>query len=136
MASTEAPSKVRAALAYVDQMINEIHPRIKEGTRLVEKINARLKEDNKIKNISSIVEQIGELEKALAYLNFIKSIENISDEIETSVVAGDDEIAIGLYANLTDISCQLQSSSCHHLLNYVRDTVHFWHNHLKEKLSM
>lgn len=51
------------------------------------------------------------------------------------VLAEDDESAITLYTNLVDISCQLQSSSCHHLLNYVRETLHFWHSHLKEKLS-
>ncbi|XP_043282805.1 RAD50-interacting protein 1 [Venturia canescens] len=135
MASTEAPSKVKAALAYVDRIISEIDPLIEEGTKLSETIDNCLKEDNRLRQVQEIAERITELEKSLSYLRFIKCIENISNELEMFILADDDESAITMYTNLADISCQLHSSSCHHLSNYVRDTLHFWHNHLKEKLS-
>lgn len=58
-----------------------------------------------------------------------------SDEMETFLSSGDDNSMITLYTSLTEISCQLQTSACHHLVNYVHETLHFWHNLIKEKLS-
>lgn len=81
MASTEAPSKVKAALAYVDQIISEIDPLIEEGTKLSETIDDCLKEDNRLRQVQEIAKRITELEKSLSYLRFVKCIENIRCEL-------------------------------------------------------
>lgn len=77
MASTEAPSKVKAALAYVDRIMSEIDPLIDDGTAVSEIIKSRLKEDNKIQKVQGIVDKIEQLDKALSYLRFVKSVEDI-----------------------------------------------------------
>jgi len=51
------------------------------------------------------------------------------------LLSDDDQSMITLYINLTNISGQLQASMCHHLVNYVHETLYFWHNLIKEKLS-
>lgn len=55
--------------------------------------------------------------------------------MEESMASGNDESMITLFTNLAEINCQLESSSCHNLINYARDTLYFWHNHLKERFS-
>lgn len=55
--------------------------------------------------------------------------------MQVSLAAGDDESTISLYTHLTDISYQLQLSACHHLVNYLKETIHFWHSLIKDKLS-
>lgn len=60
---------------------------------------------------------------------------DFSDEIQVSLTNGDDELTISLYVDLTNISCQLRSSTCHYLQNYVKETLYFWHNLIKDKLS-
>lgn len=69
------------------------------------------------------------------FIIYLMIIFVLSDEIETSLSSGDDESMITLYTNLTNISCQLQTSMCRHLVNYVHETLHFWHNLIKEKLT-
>lgn len=55
--------------------------------------------------------------------------------MEDFLSSNDDESMITLYTRLTNISQQLQTSACHHLVSYVHETLHFWHNLIKEKLS-
>ena len=52
-----------------------------------------------------------------------------------SLFSGDDDSAIVSYISLTKMSIEWQSFSCRHLCNYIRDTLHYWHNSIKDKLS-
>ncbi|XP_015595516.1 RAD50-interacting protein 1 [Cephus cinctus] len=136
LASTEAPSKIKAAVAGVEQISNEIDEIVNACEALQKNIAKQLQQNSKTVEVQQHIDKIGDLDKALSYLHLIKFIENTSDQIEASLSAKDDELTITLYTNLTETSCQLQSSTCHHLANYVRDLLHFWHNHLKDKLAM
>lgn len=135
MASTTAPSKVKAVIEGVERVGCEIEQLQGISTDLRERIEETLSENDKNLELQEVIDQIGQLDKTLSYLYFIQYIENLSDEMETYLSSGDDESAITLYINLTSISCQLQSSACHHLVNYVHETLHFWHNLIKEKFS-
>lgn len=135
MASTEAPSKVKAAVANVELIQNEVEQTITTANELQQSIKNILEEDNRVKEIQKVISKIEELEKALSYLQFLKHIEDISVELELSMASGNDELMITLFANLVEISCQLELSSCHNLINYIRETLHFWHSHLKDKFS-
>lgn len=134
MASTETPSKIKLFL-NIDNMKLEFENPIKKSNNLLDKINKVLIEDNKTKDVQNDINNIEELEKSLCYLKFLQNIEDISNEMETSMDICDDESMISLYINLVDISYQIELSSCKNLLHYVCETLHFWHNILKDKLS-
>ncbi|XP_015512771.2 RAD50-interacting protein 1 [Neodiprion lecontei] len=135
LASTEAPSKVKAAIEGVDKINNEIEELVKISNDLEQVLIEQLQQDSKIDGIRENVDKIEELQRALSYLYLVKSIEDICDEIEGSLLAKDDKLTITLYANLTERNSQLQSSTCHHLVTYLHDTLHFWHNYLKDKFT-
>ncbi|XP_050459945.1 RAD50-interacting protein 1 [Cataglyphis hispanica] len=135
MASTTAPSKVKAVIENVELISCEVEQLQENCADLNKEIKETFSENDKNLKLQETIDKIGQLDKSLSYLYFIKYIENISDEIETSLSSGDDESMITLYTNLTNISCQLQTSMCRHLVNYVHETLHFWHNLIKEKLS-
>ncbi|XP_053982262.1 RAD50-interacting protein 1 [Hylaeus volcanicus] len=135
MASSEAPSKVKVVIQSVERISIEFEQLGKCSEKFRSSIQEITSEKGSNLDIQEIINTISYLDKSLAYLHFIKYVENISDEIQASLAANDDESTISLYTNLTDISCQLQLSTCHYLVNYVRDTLHFWHNLIKDKLS-
>ncbi|XP_071578297.1 RAD50-interacting protein 1 isoform X2 [Temnothorax nylanderi] len=135
MASTTAPSKVKAVVENVECVNCEVKQLQKTCLDLSKMIEETFSENDKNLELQEVIDKIGQLDKSLSYLFFIRYIENISDEIETFLLSGDDQSIIILYTSLTNISCQLQTSVCHHLVSYVHETLHFWHNLIKEKLS-
>ncbi|XP_061942142.1 RAD50-interacting protein 1 isoform X1 [Apis cerana] len=135
MVSSEAPSKVKAVIENVEKIDIEFQQLQKAFTEFRENIQETMQENDKSLEMQEIINVITYLNKSLSYLNFIKYIENISDEIQVSLTNGDDELTISLYVDLTNISCQLRSSTCHYLQNYVKETLYFWHNLIKDKLS-
>ncbi|XP_070151496.1 RAD50-interacting protein 1 [Polyergus mexicanus] len=135
MASTTAPSKVKAVVENVELINCEVDQLQEDCADLSKEIEETFSENDKNLKLQETIDKISQLDKSLSYLYFIKYIENISDEIETSLSSGDDDSMITLYTNLTNINCQLQTSMCRHLVNYVHETLHFWHNLIKEKLS-
>ncbi|XP_043262177.1 RAD50-interacting protein 1 [Colletes gigas] len=135
MASSEAPSKVKVVIESVERTSIEFERLQKCSEEYRNDVQRVTSNNDSNLDVQKNVETISYLDKSLAYLNFIKYVENISDEIQVALAAGDDETTISLYTSLTDISCQLQLSSCQHLVNYVRETLHFWHNLVKDKLS-
>ncbi|XP_031369551.1 RAD50-interacting protein 1 isoform X3 [Apis dorsata] len=135
MASSEAPSKVKAVIENVEKIDIEFQQLQKVFTEFRENIQETMHENDKSLEMQKIINVITYLNKSLSYLNFIKYVENISDEIQVSLTNGDDELTISLYVDLTNISCQLRSSTCHYLQNYVKETLYFWHNLIKDKLS-
>ncbi|XP_034939158.1 RAD50-interacting protein 1 [Chelonus insularis] len=136
LASTDAPSKIKAAVSNVEMMKDNIEESIEAAQELQQAIKEVLEKDNRTSAFENVINEIENLEKSLGYLQFLQSIESISDEIENAMNSGNEESSmISLFTNLVEINCQLETSSCHHLINYVKETVHFWHNHLKEKFS-
>ncbi|KOX69007.1 RAD50-interacting protein 1 [Melipona quadrifasciata] len=136
MASTEAPSKVKAVVESVEQISIEFQQLEKSSSEFKSDIEETMqKNDKSLQEMQNIIDVISYLDKSLSYLNFIKYVENISDEIQVSLTNGNDESTISLYVDLTNISCQLRPSTCHYLQNYVKETLHFWHNLIKDKLS-
>lgn len=135
MASTTAPSKVKAVVEHVERVNCEVEQLQETCLNLSKMIEETFSENDKNLELQEVIDKIGQLDKSLSYLHFIRHIENISDEIEAFLLSGDDQSMITLYTSLTNISCQLQMSTCHHLVNFVHETLHFWHNLIKEKLS-
>ncbi|XP_020288667.1 RAD50-interacting protein 1 isoform X2 [Pseudomyrmex gracilis] len=135
LTSTTTPSKVKAFVENIEHINNEIEQLRDTAADLEKKFEETFSENEKNLQLQEIIDKIGQLDKSLSYAYFIKHIEDISNEMEMCLSSGNDESMIILYTNLTDITCQLQTSVCHHLVNYVHETLHFWHNLLKENLS-
>ncbi|XP_063995252.1 RAD50-interacting protein 1 [Diachasmimorpha longicaudata] len=135
MASTEAPSKVKAAVENVEAIRSQYELQIEEATKLAKTINQVLDDDTKAAEVQKVVDKINELERTLSYLKLMKYLEDISEEMETSLGIGDEESMITSFTNLVEVYRQLRSSSCHNLMSYMREILHFWYNNLRDKFS-
>ncbi|XP_036144912.1 RAD50-interacting protein 1 isoform X4 [Monomorium pharaonis] len=135
MASTTTPSKVKMVIENAEYVNCEVEQLQGICLALSNRIEKTFDKNDKNLELQDVINKIGQLDKSLFYIYFVRYIENMSDEIETSLLFGDDRSMITLYMSLTNISYQLQTSVCHHLVNYVHETMHFWHNLIKERLS-
>lgn len=71
----------------------------------------------------------------LDLLIYLRYIYIFSEELQREVGKKDDEQCVTLFANLTEISRNLEDFSGVYLGNYLKETIHNWHNILKEKLA-
>ncbi|KAG8236391.1 hypothetical protein J437_LFUL014912 [Ladona fulva] len=136
LVSTEFPSKV----SEVVQEVNAVTVQINKMTKSFEELSGDIKEhlsktDATTNKIKEYINDIDELEKCVSYLSWIKAIEDICVEMETSYLEKDEPSLLLGYKRLCNYHKCLQSSCCHNLLSYVNDTVHFWHNLLEETYS-
>ncbi|KAJ9577197.1 hypothetical protein L9F63_006254, partial [Diploptera punctata] len=136
LASSEVPSKVSAAIKGVEDTGIEINRLAKEFESLSSAVNIQLKKaEGTVTKLQEHIEKIDNLERTLAYLRCVIAIEEISKGIESSLSEKDDPKCIELYVSLCNLNKQLQHSKCQHLVSFLSDTVHFWHNLLKQKFA-
>lgn len=77
MASSEAPSKVKAVIENVEKIDIEFQQLQKVFTEFRENIQETMHENDKSLEMQKIINVITYLNKSLSYLNFIKYVENI-----------------------------------------------------------
>lgn len=77
MASTTAPSKVKAVVENVIRIQGEANQLQEISADLIGKIKEAFSENDKNLELQEIIDKIGQLDKSLSYLYFIKYIENI-----------------------------------------------------------
>lgn len=77
MASTTAPSKVKVVLESVEHVNSEVEQLQMTYNDLDKQIEEAFSENDKNLELQEVIDKIGQLDKALSYLYFIKYIENI-----------------------------------------------------------
>lgn len=76
-----------------------------------------------------------ELTAAENYLMWISQIEEKNEQVQEAVEQGEDKQAVPHLSWLINIWCQLQTSSCKTLLNFVQKTIIHWYNLLRERFG-
>lgn len=77
MASTEAPSKVKAVIESVENINTEFQRLEQSSIEFRSSVQETIHENDKTLNVQEIIDAISYLEKSLSYLNFIKYVEDI-----------------------------------------------------------
>ncbi|KAL1497613.1 hypothetical protein ABEB36_008543 [Hypothenemus hampei] len=110
---------------------------ISQGVELVHSIGKHLKELDEVRtSLKSKFEEVNTYETTVQYLKVIQQIEYLCSELKSEVTKKkDDEKSVTLFANLTEISrlltdCPLVSLKCH-----IKETIFYWYNIIKEKLT-
>lgn len=85
-------------------------------------------------DIKTFFDKLNTLQCTLQYMKVILHIDSISQDLQKEVHK-DDEKCVTLFANLTEVSRNLENFCGNNLRNYLNDTIYFWHNILKEKFS-
>jgi hypothetical protein len=136
LASSEVPSKVSAAIKGVEDTSVEINKLTDKFDSLSLAVRNQLtKGEGTAAKLQEYADKIDNLERTLAYLQCVKAIEDTSKDLESALTEHDDRKCVKHYVALCNMNKQLQHSKCQHLVSFLNDTVHFWHNLLKQKFS-
>lgn len=77
MASTTTPSKVKAVVENVERINSEVKQLRDTCLKLSEMIEETFSEKDKNLELREVIDEIGQLDKSLSYLYFVRYIENI-----------------------------------------------------------
>lgn len=88
-----------------------------------------------VNDLTPLVSQIEELQKYRQYLSCVAHIENISNQIYTALMSNKTSNAVEEFSSLSEYYIQKQHSKCQNLLQFLKETILFWYNILKDKLS-
>ncbi|OXU27588.1 hypothetical protein TSAR_000182 [Trichomalopsis sarcophagae] len=135
LASSEAPSKIQEAVQEVTQIVKCINDMKESCQSVSSSIEERLQQENKTSELQTIIDDISYLERSSLYLQFVKFIEDLSTELEVSLLSGNDEACISSYVILKETSQNLDSSLCKNLKNYVDSTLNYWYTEIRKKLA-
>ncbi|KAK7791157.1 hypothetical protein R5R35_013325 [Gryllus longicercus] len=136
LASSEVPSKVSAAIRNVEETSHEINKLSADFDSLSCTVTNQLEKVEAVNNkMKEYIEKIEYLERSVAYLQCVKIIEDLSNNLESSLSEKDDQRSVQLFISLCELNEQLEGSKYQHLVSYLHDIIHFWHNLLKQKFS-
>ena len=71
----------------------------------------------------------------LGAIEFNPFISISSSNIQSALIIDSMDRAVAQFSELAELAKKLQCSQCRHLVNFVNETVMFWDEILKEKLS-
>lgn len=93
-------------------------------------------------SVSGNLNKINTLQHLVEYVRIQRDIEEISEELKSSIKGRDDHKTIGLYLSLSgdhqstnSVLGRLHNIEAAHLKEFALNTAVFWHEHLKEKFS-
>ncbi|XP_030840742.1 RAD50-interacting protein 1 isoform X1 [Strongylocentrotus purpuratus] len=154
-ASTEAPSRIQSALleaTAATERLDDLTADYKQTRRLV--TSQVTQAEPMVTHLVGLTNQVQELERCMEYLKWMAMVEDLSTEIQGSLLVNSAPFAlfhssvvqqslsanampsaVEHFARLAKVSHALQGSTCVNLVDFVDRTVLFWHKILKEKLE-
>ncbi|XP_011502922.1 PREDICTED: RAD50-interacting protein 1 [Ceratosolen solmsi marchali] len=134
LASSEVPSRIQETIKEVNDIMKSADRLKKSCEFICINIKKKLEQENKICEVQDTIDDITYLARLFLYLQFVQFIEDISVELEVSLISGNDEACVSSYVILKE-SCQnVQISLCTNLKNYINNTLQFWYNQIKKNL--
>ncbi|XP_052126248.1 RAD50-interacting protein 1 [Frankliniella occidentalis] len=136
LASSEVPSRVSAAVQQVEQTSHQIARLSDEMANLVEISNKPLEEgENIISSLQDDMDKILTLERTKSYLKWLRAVEDLSCELESSLHEQADARCVHLFQQLKTMYEEVYGSQCSHFIAFLRETLLFWHTVLKSQFS-
>ncbi|XP_037692362.1 RAD50-interacting protein 1 isoform X3 [Choloepus didactylus] len=134
--SSEIPKRIQSALKNAEESKQSLNQLLEQENYLFSSINSHLLTAQPwMEDLGSMINQIEEIERHLAYLKWISQIEELSDNIQQYLMTNNVPEAASTLVFMAELDIKLQESSCTHLLGFMRATVKFWHKILKDKLT-
>ncbi|XP_030071978.1 RAD50-interacting protein 1 [Microcaecilia unicolor] len=134
--SSEVPKRIQNALKNAEDNREFLNHLVEEEMLLSKSVSSHLlTAEPWMKDLGTLIVQIGEAERHLSYLKWISQIEDLSDGIQQYLMTNSVPEAASTLVHMAELDIKLQESSCSHLLRFMRSTVKFWHKILKDKLT-
>eukprot|EP00058_Branchiostoma_floridae_P018135 XP_002603624.1 hypothetical protein BRAFLDRAFT_126930 [Branchiostoma floridae] len=134
--SSEVPKKIEGAVQDASNSVRHIQDISEEQTKISQDITSHLTQTQPTKeNLAQFTTQVEGVERYVHYLRWLTFFEEMSNDIQQSVLVNSLGGAVNFFAEMFDICEVLQKSRCVNLVQFSNSTILFWHRILKDKLS-
>nr|XP_046234500.1 RAD50-interacting protein 1 isoform X2 [Scatophagus argus] len=86
-------------------------------------------------NLSQMLNQIGTIERHMKYLRCLQHIEELSAAVQQCLMTSSVWEAIRAIDSMAALDVGLNQSRCSNLQDFLRETLHFWHKIIKDRLA-
>ncbi|KAG9280328.1 RAD50-interacting protein 1 [Astyanax mexicanus] len=134
--SSSVPLRVSAALSAAEEARTKLEVLLQKERLLSNTLQQHLQgAQSWADSLGQTLGQLDTLERHMKYLQCLARIEELSDSIQQFLMTNSVWEAIGAVGNMATLDMGLQESGCSHLQAFLRETLHFWHKILKDKLA-
>uniref|UniRef100_A0A8P4KIG6 RAD50-interacting protein 1 n=1 Tax=Dicentrarchus labrax TaxID=13489 RepID=A0A8P4KIG6_DICLA len=86
-------------------------------------------------NLGQTLNQVDTIERHMKYLRCLQHIEELSAAVQQCLMTSSVWEAIRAVDSMAMLDAGLNQSGCSHLQNFLRETLHFWHKIIKDRLA-
>ncbi|KAL7828010.1 hypothetical protein AOLI_G00311620 [Acnodon oligacanthus] len=134
--SSSVPLRVSAALSAAEDSRTKLEALLQKERLLSNTLQQHLQgAQSWADSLGQTLGQLDMLERHMKYLQCLARIEELSDSIQQFLMTNSVWEAIEAVGSMATLDMGLKESGCTHLQAFLRETLHFWHKILKDKLA-
>uniref|UniRef100_A0A8D2ZJ65 RAD50-interacting protein 1 n=1 Tax=Scophthalmus maximus TaxID=52904 RepID=A0A8D2ZJ65_SCOMX len=134
--SSAVPPKVSAALSAAEEARCSLEE-LQRRERLVSNMLHQHLQGAQpwMDNLGQILNQVDTIERHMKYLRCLQHIEELSAAVQQCLMTSSVWEAIRAVDSMAVLDAGLNQSGCSHLQDFLRETLHFWHKIIKDRLA-
>uniref|UniRef100_A0AAQ4S134 RAD50 interactor 1 n=1 Tax=Gasterosteus aculeatus aculeatus TaxID=481459 RepID=A0AAQ4S134_GASAC len=134
--SSCVPPKVSAALSAAEEAACSLKDLLQKEQLISNKLHQHLQGTQPwMDNLGQTLNQVDTIERNVKYLRCLQHIEELSAAVQQCLMTSSVWEAIRAVDNMAALDAGLNQSGCSHLQDYLRETLHFWHKIIKDRLA-
>ncbi|XP_075932200.1 RAD50-interacting protein 1 isoform X2 [Anarhichas minor] len=134
--SSSVPPKVSAALSAAEEAACSLEDLLQRERFISNKLHQHLQTAQPwMDNLGQTLNQVDTIERHVKYLRCLQHIEELSAAVQQFLMTSSVWEAIRSVDNMAALDAGLNRSGCCHLQDFLRETLHFWHKIIKDRLA-
>ncbi|XP_043963537.1 RAD50-interacting protein 1 [Gambusia affinis] len=133
---SSGPPKVAAALSAAVEVRCSLDELLQREQRISNRLQQHLQGTKQwMEDLGQMCNHVDFIERSMKYLKCLHHIEELSAAVQQSLMINSVWDAIKGVENMAALDCGLNQSQCSHLRDFLRQTLCFWHNIIKDRLT-
>ncbi|XP_041820144.1 RAD50-interacting protein 1 [Chelmon rostratus] len=134
--SSSVPPKVSAALSAAEEARCSLEDLLQRERLISNMLNQHLQGAQPwMDNLGQMLNQVDTIERHMKYLRCLQHIEELSAAVQQCLMTSSVWEAIRAVDSMAALDTGLNQSGCSHLQDFLRETLHFWHKIIKDRLT-
>ncbi|XP_059182016.1 RAD50-interacting protein 1 [Centropristis striata] len=134
--SSSVPPKVSAALCAAEEATCSVEELLQRERLISNRLHQHLQGAQPwMDNLGQTLNQVDTIERHVKYLRCLQHIEELSAAVQQCLMTSSVWEAIRAVDNMAALDAGLNQSACSHLQDFLRETLHFWHKIIKDRLA-
>ncbi|XP_042367285.1 LOW QUALITY PROTEIN: RAD50-interacting protein 1-like [Plectropomus leopardus] len=134
--SSSVPPKVCAALCAAEEATCSLEELLQKERLISNKLHQHLQGAQPwMDSLGQTLNQVDTIERHVKYLRCLQHIEELSAAVQQCLMTSSVWEAIRAVDSMAALDTGLSQSGCSHLQDFLRETLHFWHKIIKDRLA-